>query len=73
MKRFVSVNILEDEVEGFFVKLLLILIWEEVYFIRIYLELYENLFKLLIFEINGRKENWFVFFDIELYFKMRLV
>lgn len=73
MKRFVSVDILEDEVEGFFVKLLWILIWEEVYFIRIYLEFNENFFKMLVFEIKVRKENWFIFFDIELYFKVRLL
>lgn len=72
MKWFVDVVVLEEEVEGLFEKLFLVEIWVEVYFIKIYLEFYEIIFKILKFEIKVRKENWFIFFDIEFYIKFRL-
>ena len=71
MKRFASVDILEDEVEGPPAKLPLISTWEEAYPTRIYPEPNENSSKTLAFEIKARKENWFIPSDIELHLKVR--
>ena len=73
MKRFASVEVLQDDIERPAAKLPLIETWKEAYPTRIYPEPYENSSKSLTFEINGRKENWFAPSDIELHLKMRPV
>ena len=71
MKRFASVEALQEGIEGPSAKLPLIETWEEAYPTRIYPEPYNASSKSLTFEIKARKENWFIPSDVELHLKVR--